>query len=334
MRSTIKDVALQAGVSIATVSNVISGKKYVSDELTSKVKKTMGELDYQPNLVASGLKIKKTYKIGIVVPDILNPFYGTLVRSIERAFDGTPYQLLLSISDYDASKEMRFINSFVNSGHVDGLMLATPGIDFKELKRGLEIPVVAIDRFPSENENDIFFVYTDNVMASSQLAEFAYQKGYRRFAYIAGSENINTASLRVRGFLECLRKLGVPNSNIVVTSGEVSFDFGYQNMLQLLNQYDMSYRLAVLSSSDMAAWGALEAVKSCGFRIPNDIGIVGFDNAYFSEFLTPRLTTFHNPSSEMGSVAAAHMLEVLSTGIWDGERFQIIEGRLVERESL
>ncbi|WP_320128630.1 LacI family DNA-binding transcriptional regulator [uncultured Sphaerochaeta sp.] len=333
MRATIKDVAKKAGVSIATVSNVLSGKKYVSSSLIEKVNDALKTLNYQKNFVASNFRAQKFHNIGVVVPDIANPFFGGVVRSIECILDEKNYQMILSNSNYDKIKEEMIIKDFISTGKIDGLILITPNYELVK-KIESEIPIVVVDHTPFENENNIFFVYSDNIKNSSIIAQFTYEKGYRHFAYITGNNNINTSKIRLTGFRDQLKTYGVQEKDILVRRGDLTFDMGYEVMLSILQDYDPKNRMAVFISSDIMAWGALEAIKSKGLSIPRDIGVIGFDDVFFSKFTNPKLTTFHNPGVMMASLATKLLVEQLSHTEEVFSQITLVPGELVERESL
>lgn len=331
MRATIKDVAKKSGVSIATVSNVISQKKYVSPILAQKVNDVMKELDYTPNYLAIGLKKSKSFRIGVIVPDVVNPFFGEFIEVIERELDKTEYHMVLFNTNYNAKKEEKIIRAFVENKQLDGLISVDPSFLISDKSIKIEIPIVIVDHRPYSNPFNISFVYTDNILSSRMIAQEAYDLGYRHFAYISGQEMINTSNIRLNGFKSRLIELGIPNENIVVKYSKLNFESGNQSMKEILNSPFSKNRIAVFCPSDISAWGALEAIKEYKYKIPEEIGIVGFDNVYFTEYLNPKLTTFNNPCREMGLEASKQILRKLKSNT---PSESTIPGHFIKRESL
>lgn len=333
MRATIKDVAKLSGVSTATVSNILTGKKYVGPEVTQRVRQAMEELDYQPNTIARSLKISRSYNIGIMVPDITNPFFGEIVKYAQQIANKENYQITLCDSDNDAKREPKIINTFLSAG-VDGIINVAPRMKQAQLGKDLGVPMVVVDRPHFETNANIAFVYADNYKGAAAVAEHFIQKKYRRFACFTGPVGeVPNARMRFDGFLDELKKQGVTEDAWTVFYCDFSFESGYQTMETVLEDYDPSQPLAVFVSSDIMAWGAMEAVKSHKLKIPRDIAIVGYDNIYFSEFLYPKLTTVGNPTKDMASTATRMLLDAISGQTELGGRYLVVNSRFIERQS-
>ena len=333
MRPTVKDVAKLANVSTATVSNVLTSKKYVSEELKLKIKEAMSTLGYEPNISARSLKVNKTFKIGVVVPDITNPFFSEIVKYIEKTINKSYYQLVLYNSDDKAEKEKKILDSLM-LGIVDGLILVAPRLEETLLKRDYDLPVVILDRPAFDTASDITFIYADNFKGAVMIANLFLKKGYKKYICITGPEDVPNANLRLLGFRQALLNNGIKQENIEEYRTEFNFDACYSIMTELLQDYDPTQRKAVFVCSDIGAWGAIEAAKSKGLKIPRDIGIAGFDNIYFSRFIYPGLTTVENPTKDLGQTAALVLLNKLNDDPDFSDQTVVLDVNLIQRESV
>lgn len=333
MRPTVKDVAKLANVSTATVSNVLTNKKYVSEELKKKIDEAMKQLGYEPNIAARSLKVNKTFKIGVIVPDITNPFFSEIVKYIERTISNSEYQLVLYNSDYKPEKELKIFESLL-LGIVDGLILVAPRMSESYMNREYKIPIVVLDRPIFKTESNITFIYADNYKGAELIADLFIEKGYKRFICITGPQDVPNANIRLKGFKDALLNSGIEPKMIEAYRTEFDFDDCYELMLDLLQDYDPSIKKGVFVCSDIGAWGAIEAAKSKGLKIPRDIGIAGFDNIYFSRFIYPGLTTVQNPTKELGQAAAQIILSQLNSEENAQKKKVIFNTELVVRETV
>jgi len=331
----VKDVAKLANVSTATVSNVLTNKKYVSQELKDKIREAMDVLGYEPNIAARSLKVNKTFKIGVVVPDITNPFFSEIVKYIEKTISKSDYQLVLFNSDDKPEKELKIFESLL-PGIVDGIILVAPRMTESLMDRQYKIPVVVLDRPAFNTESNITFIYADNFKGAKLVADFFITKGYRKFICITGPADVPKANLRLDGFRTALLDYGIHPEHIQEYRTEFNFDDCYGMMSGLLQDYRPEDKKGVFVCSDIGAWGAIEAVKSRGLKIPRDIGIAGFDNIYFSRFIYPGLTTVQNPTKEMGKAAAQVILTQLNgeEGLMNSEKAMVFDVELIERDTI
>lgn len=305
--ANMKEVAKLANVSVATVSNVLSGNKYVSPKLKKRVTKTIEELNYRPSKLARSLKLKRTFQLGLLIPDITNPYFAEIARGVESIALQNGYQMFLCNTDGEATRELSIIDSFIEQ-HVDGIINVAPRLDEnKMVKASDNRPMVILDRHLSFTNPLIDVIYTNNFKGSAELAEHFLKNGHNLFASIAGPKNVPTAVRRMEGFKKALIEGGIPASRNHIFYGSFKFNDGYEMMLKIMN---LSPRpTAVFAGNDMMAWGALEAAKEANLKIPEDIAIAGFDNVYFSQFVVPALTTVHQPKFEAGQLAMNILLE-------------------------
>lgn len=309
---TIKDIAKMAEVSTATVSNVLTRKKYVSTERVQRVYQAIQELGYRPNVYARTLKTNRSYTIGVQVPDVTNPFFGDIVKNIQNEAIQSGYQIILYNSDSVTETEEKNVNSMLNS-QLDGIISVAPRMDLKHLLDLVDVPMVIVDRPPVNTEKEVAFVYSDNYHGAASVAEYLVEKGYKRFFCLAGPVGmVSNARMRVKGFKETLLKCGVSEENCEVHYGDFSFQSGFDLMSEILEHYRPDGNpAAAFVTSDIMAWGAMEALKERRMKMPRDMGIVGYDNVYFSSFFYPKLTTVQNPSAEMAANAIRILLSSL-----------------------
>ncbi len=312
MNITIKDIARHAGVSTATVSNVLTQKKYVSSNLEQQVYKAIKELGYRPNVYARNLKTNRSHIIGVHVPDITNPFFSEGVKIIQNVAGNEGYQIILYDSDNNLQSESKNFESMLDA-HVDGIIAIAPRINIDDLLKITDVPLVIMDRPPLKTDRNVAFVYADNYHGAASVADYLIGKGYTRFYCLAGPIKIvSNAEARLSGFTETLKRHGIPEDACEIHYGDFTFDSGFALMKEVLKNYKPEgSAAAAFISSDIMAWGAMEALKEQRLKMPRDMGIVGYDNIYFSSFLYPKLTTVENPIREMSINAANLMLDAL-----------------------
>ncbi len=308
MKMTIKDIANRAQVSTATVSNVLTKKKFVSPELSQRVMAVIKETNYSPNTYARSLKINKSYRIGIHVPDITNPFFSEIVKYIHKTANQNGYQIDLCISNDDANEEKRLLDSFLVNG-VDGVINIAPKMREDVLNEYKDVPMVIVDRPSFQANENIAFVYADNFLGAEAVADYFVKKKYRRFLCLMGSvDEIPNARKRLDGFVSGLRKGGFKEEDCEIRFGDFSFDSGYSLMEEFISGYEKTdEKCAAFVGSDIMAWGAIEALKTHKMKVPRDMGIIGYDNIYFSNFIFPKLTTVENPTKDLG-IHAIHLI--------------------------
>ncbi len=309
---TMKDVADEADVSVATVSNIINNKdKYVSPELVTRVKNAIKKLDYSPNKIARSLKINKSFNIGVLVPDITNPFFAEIVKGGEQLAVKNDYQILLYNTDGNVKREKVGVNNFLNQG-VDGIINIAPRRKDSEIERYYtknNIPMVIVDRPIKLKSKYAGVVFADNYVGSHEVAEHLFTNKKRKYICMAGPKNVPNVQKRIKGFVDGLEEYGISKEKIDVVYGKFNHKSGHDLMQILLNKFQMP--MSIFICSDIMAWGAIEAIKD-NKKIPEDISIVGFDNIYFSELLNPPLTTVNQPKSELGLKAVQLLFNIIN----------------------
>jgi LacI family transcriptional regulator len=297
----IKDVAKSAGVAPITVSRVINNSGYVSDDVRNRVEKAIKLLNYIPNKLGPSMRSKRSNTIGLIVTDITNPFWTTVVRGVEDATYKAGYHLFLCNSDEDANKEHEYIELLL-SRQVDGFLVAPAETQFKPLeliqKQGKSL--VLLDRHIAAEGIDI--VRGDSKGASYILTKHLLDLNHKHIVLLNGPESVSTARDRADGFCEALREAGFKDDEINVYWGEFSQESGYRHGLEILQLRPRP--TAIVAANNFIAIGAIRALDRSGLPIPEDMSLVVFDDLPEHISLRPFLTAATQPAYEMGFLAA------------------------------
>lgn len=327
---TIRDVAEAAGVSVATVSRVVSGSRHrVSAATRSRVLAAVARLRYQPNLVALGLKKRVTHTIGLIVPDISNPFYPAIARGIEDVANRAGLAVLLCNTYEDLAKERSYL-MLLRNRMVDGLIFATVGANTKHLRmlRRERVPAVLVARAPEGVKMDAVLV--DNRRGEREATEHLLRLGHRRVAFIGGPAALPVAGERLAGYRDALAAAGIGADPALVADGAFRAEGGAAAVGTLLRR--RAAFTAIVASNDLMAIGAMEELRRRGRRLPDDVAVVGFDDITFASLVEPPLTTVAQPKYRMGTLAMERLLELLNSGDRRPRRL-VLEPQLVVRRS-
>ena len=328
-QTTIKDVAQAAGVSIATVSRVLNNKGGVSSALSEKVYAAAKSLRYQLNDVARALKVRESRSIGLMIPDIENPFFPALVRGVEDEAKVYDYGVILCNTDGDPAEEERYIK-FLFSKRVDGILF-TGGVDCEknvELLLSLAVPVVLLDRKLSKTK--VSSVTTDNHLGAFLATEHLIQCGRKKIAFVGGPRELSSALERKEGYLAALQHYNREQNNSLFVTGQFNFETGYGAVDQWLNQGENFD--AIVTANDMMAIGAIERLYQADIQVPDQVAVVGYDDIRVAHWYKPSLTTIRQPIYEMGQWAVK-MLVGQIMGEEHQCRQKILEPQLVIRQS-
>ena len=306
---TMRDVAREAGVSVNTVSRALSGKPDVSPETRARVLKIAERLGYRPNRLARGLRSNKTGTIGVIVTDIANPFFGALVKGVERAARQHDYSIILQDTDEDYEREKEAIQVML-AERVDGLLITpvqTKTETIEELKEA-GLPFVLLGRYFDGLETD--YVVTDDVQGGYLATEHLIKLGHKRIAMINGPLHISSAKERFQGYKKALDHYGIELDESMVSTGAITMDDGYRISKSLLSRTNRP--TAIFTYSDFVAFGVMRAVREVGLRIPEDVAVVGYDDVGFSSCLEVPLTTVRIPKEKLGSKAMESLISKMS----------------------
>ena len=303
MRITMDEIANLAGVSKATVSRVLNDSECgVGEQTRVRVKKIAEELGYSVEQTEKKKNVSFTRYIALILPDITNPFFADLAKSVEQSLRRKGYSLVLANTDFSEDNEAAQIRELMVK-HLEGILLVPSGIRAREehdLPRRYQIPMVLLDR-KLEGISDIPGVYSNNEYASVISCEHLIRKGARDIVFISGPLNVSTSIERFEGYKAVLAQHSIPFRPEMCRHGSYTVESGYNAVLEL-ERSGISYS-AILAANDLMALGALKAVREFGYRVPEDVQIIGFDNIEFSQYCEPSLSTMQQPTFDMGAKA-------------------------------
>lgn len=308
--ATIQDVARRAGVSIATVSRVLNGTARVNADVTARVQAAIGELHYQPSRAARTLRANRSAIIGLLISDIQNPFFTTLVRSIEDVVQRNGYSLILCNSDENPQKEREYVEVLC-AEHIAGAIVVPTRERTQTLRPFHEhqIPIVALDRRVEDGVTDAVLV--DNEQGAYEAVRHLIANGYRRIGMIMGPENTTTGRGRRDGCRRALAEAGLPLDPQCERFGTFKAASGRELAADLLNLAEPIDALFV--GNNLMTLGALEALHERNMWFPRDIAVVGFDEMPWAALSAISLTTVNQPVYELGSTAALRLFQHLQS---------------------
>ncbi|OWV87488.1 LacI family transcriptional regulator [Rhizobium sp. R635] len=321
---TVKDVAEHAGVSVGTVSRVLSGEAAVKPMLREKVNDAISALGYRPNVTARALRTSRTDVIGLIVPDITNPFFAQLAASVERAALERGHSLMLASSHDDREAEQSHVLAFLDRS-VRGIIVvassAGPGLHLEAT-----VPVISLDRrfgaFP--------LVSTNHAQAAALIADHLYELGHRHIAYIAGPPDTEAGRMRREGFVGRIDRFGKTGEpvELEIAYGKFDYESGERIARDLLSRPPQDRPTAIAAASDQQAIGALRAARDLKIDVPRKLSVTGFDDISLANLVVPRLTTIRQPADMLARRAVGLLLEDPSD-----RRDEMVDGSLVVRGS-
>lgn len=308
MKATIRDVARQAGVSVATVSRVFNDSGPVSPDTRHRIRDAARELRYTPNSAARSLSVKRTHTLGALLPDLYGEFFSEVIRGIDETAQRHHHHLLISSSHNDRAQIAAALRAM--RGRVDGLLLMSPGVDAETLTAELpeELPVVLLNCPVREARYATLAI--DNRGGAVAMVEHLLAAGHRSIAFIRGAPRNHDARERLLGYRAALRAAGVERVAAWELPGDFTEQAGYDAVGTLLRLDPLP--TALFAANDAMAVGALSALRESGLRVPGDISVTGFDDIPIARYLTPSLTTVRVGVSALGARAAAILLQTLA----------------------
>lgn len=327
--ASIGDVARAAQVSKSTVSRVINNPELVSPETVERVRRVMRELNFSPNKLAQDLRKGHVKVLGVLVPDITNPFYTSVVRGIEDTTNSWGYNIILCNTDGDLEKERSYLEML--QGRVDGLVF-TPALEEDrnvDLVQQLSRPVVLLSRKLAGFESDL--VKVDNVQGAFQVVSYLLQLGHRRIATIAGTPGTTTGNERLAGYREAFSSMGLQVDESIIRYGDFRQQAGFSLASELLTLSEPPS--AIFVANNFMLVGALLAIREKGVRVPEDISLAGFDEIPSAELIEPQLTTVIQPTYDMGKAAARLLLRRIQGNVKPKTQTIILSPKLVIRDS-
>ncbi|RYU44116.1 DNA-binding transcriptional regulator CytR [Aliivibrio finisterrensis] len=327
--ATMKDVALSAGVSTATVSRALMTPEKVSLTTRKRVENAIIETGYSPTTLTRTLRRNESKTIVTIVPDICDPYFSDILRGIEDTAVENGYIVLVGDSSQQQKREHSFVN-LVYTKQVDGMVLLGSDLPFnasRQEQKNLPPLVMACEYAP---ELELPTVHIDNLTAAFEAVNYLTKLGHKRIAELSGPEDSALCQFRHQGYQQALRRAGITMNGAYIHYGDFSFEAGAKAISQLLSL--SSPPSAVFCHNDIMAIGAIQKAKQMGFRVPQDISIMGFDDIEFSQYCEPSLTTISQPRYEIGRQSMLMLLELLKGhDVRSGSR--LLESSLVIRES-
>jgi DNA-binding LacI/PurR family transcriptional regulator len=300
---SMREVAVRAGVSPATVSRVLNGAPTVREDYRTRVLAAVAELDYRPNRLARNLRRRQAEMVGVVVSDIENPHFSEMVRAIEDEAFGAGFRVLLCNTDENAEKQRAYLEMLADERAL-GVVISPSDPAGEEIGDLLDlgIPVVALDRMADDPRADA--VVADNVDAARQATTWLIDAGHEHIGLVAGRVDVETGDERLEGYTQAMRAAGLPE---LVAGGGFRLEGGHTAAAELLAGTPRPTGLVV--ANNLMTIGALRALRAAGLRIPDDVALTAIDDPFWAEFTDPSLTTLAQPVREMANAAMTMLLE-------------------------
>lgn len=326
--ATIRDVAKEAGVSIATVSRVLQGSARVHPDTQQRINDAIRKLDYTPNKLAQQFRSQETKNLLVIVPEIGNMFYTEILAGIKSVASKRGYSILIVDSGSDPKVEEHFY-AMMSQKQVDGIIAFSTALPSTVLDSySKQYPIVIGCRYV--NSDSLPNVSIDNIKACCDITSYVINLGHRQICYLAGPSDNHVYKARLEGFLQAAkqRDIQIPANHIL--DSEASIQGGYDATMKLVTSSEPF--TAIVASGDTMAVGAIRALNDMGYRVPDDVAVVGFDDVELSRLLNPTLTTVRQPKFQIGVLATEIVLDLIAGKPIRNNR-TILDYELVIRES-
>lgn len=328
---SIRDVASRAGVSTATVSRVVSGRGYVAPETRERVLAAVADLGYVTDQLARGLKTRRTHSVGLLVPEIVNSFYTTIVRGVEDTANANGIHVIIGNTDDDTAKEHDYLRLLMGL-RVDGIVIApaggaSPGLSHV-IRRG--IPTVLIDRTVEGVAADR--VHSDNESAARALTRYLLARGFRRIALVNGDATTSVAMERSSGYTSALNGAGIPVLPNLISDGPWTAEDAQRRTAELLRSSPLPD--VIFAANNFLALGALRALRSLGVASPETLPVACFDALSLFVTLDPLIAAMDQPAREMGEVAMRLLLDRISGAYTGAAREIVLPSMLITRDDV
>lgn len=307
----MKDIAAAAGVSVATVSKILNGQDaYISAATRQRVLDIVTQTGYVPNAIAKGLKQNRSKMLGFVLPDISNPFFPSVAKGMEEKAHEYGYGVLL-VNTNDSVSSERDALRFLSSRRVGGIVFAR-ALQSDHLEKCIETdtPIVTVDRTLDFDAPGMGRVTVDTTAGIRASTEVLIRAGCRRIAYISAQYHSRTD--RYFGYCEALAEAGLPLDETRIYKGAFTFETGYEGIRTIWQHGAVD---GVVCGNDLIAVGVMSWFKEQSLKVPEQVKVMGFDDIYFSRYMTPPLSTVRQPAYEMGQEAARMLIDYLEYGV-------------------
>jgi len=329
---TMRQIAERAQVSIGTVSHVVNNTRRVRPKLRVRVLEAIRALGFQPSALAQGLRLNRTKILGMIIPDVTNPFFPGVVRGAEDVAFKHSHRLILCNTDNDPAKEASYFAELRSLRAAGFLIIPAAGSTLtSEVLAGAPgmPPAVCLDRCPEGWAGDA--VVVANELGAYQATKYLIQSGHRHVAVITGPALLANAVERLNGFKKALREVRLPLAAEFIQEANFDTSSGFQAAKRLLRM--LPRPTAIFACNDLMALGVLHAVHELGLRCPEDVSLVGFDNLEFCEYTSPALSSVFQPDYQLGATAAGLLLDRIN-GLRNKPKRILLETELKIRSSV
>lgn len=329
---TIHDIATELKLGVATVSRALNNHPSVKESTRKAVLQAAKKMHYQPNKVARSLRLGKTRIVGVIIPSAEINFFGSVVHGIEKVMNANGYNVLIYQSNELYDQEKKGIETFLRS-QVDGVLASlakeTINLDHYALLKKRKVPLILFDR--SNDQLGVPSVVVDDYQGGFNATRHLIEMGCRRIAHIGGQQHVTNFNQRLKGYIDALNVYNIPVEEDLIVYGKITVTSGRECMDRLL-RYQPD---GVFAVEDFTALGAMQSIKNAGIPIPDEIGIIGFANEAFGEYLTPSLSSINQQTVRMGEAAARLFFEIqqLKDGHSNDIPKIVLEPELVVRQS-
>ncbi|MBC3538826.1 LacI family DNA-binding transcriptional regulator [Rufibacter sediminis] len=311
-KTTIHDIARELDVTFSTVARALNDHPAISAATKAAVLETAKRLNYQQNKLASSLRSGRTNVIGIIVPSLDTSFFSSVVHGLEKVMNENGYSMLLYQTGESLSQEQKGIETFLQS-RVDGIISSVSGeVEIKEFYEQIskrQVPLLFFDR--AINELPVPSVTINDYRAGFLATEHLIGQGYKNIAHLTSDQNLTIFKERFRGYRDALQRYNLPVDEKMIFKGKLSLEFGKESVQQMLDK-QMNFD-AVFAAEDYTAMGALQLLLEKGYKVPEEIGIMGFANEAFGAFVTPSLSTVDQQTIRMGEETAHLFLKLIGS---------------------
>ncbi len=332
-RTTIKDIANVLNISAAAVSKAMHGDSRISTKTKEAVQRVAKELNYQPNHLASALRIGKSHLVGVIIPKTNSNFFSSVIQNIEEVLNKEGYNIIITQSNESYKKECDSIDALLYT-QVDGIIasMANETVDLQhyEKVKSKGIPLILFDR--GENDLNVDYIGIDDYNSSHVIVEHLVQQGCHRIAHIGGYKHTRIYNNRIKGYIDALKKHQLPLDDELLIESSLTIEDGRNKMQKLLSLKQRPD--AVYVASDYAALGALQVLNENHIKIPDEIALIGFGNEPFTDMVSPKISSMNQHSAEIGKLAALTFLNhAKEKTIYQTLNKQILEAELIVRDS-
>ena len=329
--ATIKDVAKRAQVSISTVSHVLNSTRFVSEDASNKVHEAVAALNYKPSAVARSLKTNKTRTIGMLTASNANPFFAEVIHGVESTCYERGYHLVLCNSDGDLDKQESYLRT-LEEKRIDGLLVMSAHSDpafFQKLQERCSEPMVILDCQVPDIHADVIMEDAEN--GGYDATRYLIESGHTEIGCISGPQELSPSSARYQGYQRAIAEHQLSVKPDWIVEGQLTAESGFQAVTEMLK--NTAPPSALFVGNDLMAMGAICALQSNGYQVPDDVSVIGYDNIELASFTSPPMTTMHQPKRELGQLAADTLLNRIENPKIE-PTIRTLRSTLVERQSV